>query len=549
MQLQGYSPPQGAGEYIPPLSESAYRERFNQYVVRLLHKRNLYPRQFPVVAHKPLDFYRLFRIVQLHGGHDMVSNWKALSFEYGAPRNSTNAGFILSTKYTQFLAPLEEDILRDFPDILEEREEFPAPQPPPDPLSQSGAAHIQPYQPVSSLTPLAPLDPQAPTAGQAVSDAPPSQGALMYAMSPPQNPDSMTTAQMGVMVPQPIPLATDGIYVAPDAMRGSFATPSGNAVTDYTTSLQSLAGGFQGTFSGPYDSSTPAYTGTASFPPPGASNANSSTWLRPSHPESAGPASYYIPERFHSNLSSQPFVTFSSGAGLKRLSLTSSIITSELFTEILRANPGLISLELGSLRKMTSLPPGVRFPSSLKSLKLYEVPVPLMDGLMALVCDLPLEELAISAYNPDEWRFPIATLQEAAALPLRGRFEPQTSLPQSPEPTTPGGPSDADKVASAGQLTPSPDSTASFPPETVSQAVMTGPSLQSTPVLCSSNFTTFPPEECALPRHEQFSTPPGPEESGNADAPGETRPVPSLPSGADSLATIGGESRNPPFGR
>lgn len=90
-------------------------EHFYWRLNELQQQRSKQVRRVPVVGHRPLDLYALFRAVQNRGGSKAIQHWKDIGRELNLAASVTNAGFTLRTKFESYLAPFEDILMDEFP--------------------------------------------------------------------------------------------------------------------------------------------------------------------------------------------------------------------------------------------------------------------------------------------------------------------------------------------------------------------------------------------------------------------------------------------------
>ncbi|TNJ26618.1 ARID1 protein [Giardia muris] len=105
-------PPEDA-VYSP--QERPVVDHFYWRLNELQQQRSKQVRRVPVVGHRPLDLYALFRAVQNRGGSKAIQHWKDIGRELNLAASVTNAGFTLRTKFESYIAPFEDILMDEFP--------------------------------------------------------------------------------------------------------------------------------------------------------------------------------------------------------------------------------------------------------------------------------------------------------------------------------------------------------------------------------------------------------------------------------------------------
>ncbi|KAH0573744.1 ARID1 AT-rich interaction domain protein [Spironucleus salmonicida] len=108
---------QGAVDHDLVQEDKGQSLKFVQFINMLHRQHGRETRRLPRVGRKELDLYQLYMTVQKRGGYNAILQWKELGVDLGLPNTVTNAGYILRTKYEQFILPFERSIMLKYPPI------------------------------------------------------------------------------------------------------------------------------------------------------------------------------------------------------------------------------------------------------------------------------------------------------------------------------------------------------------------------------------------------------------------------------------------------
>lgn len=355
------------------LNEDAVSELFKRRLEELQRSCRRSYRQ-PIVGHRQLDMYQLFRAVQARGGAKNVTQWKEIGKKLGLPASVTNAGYTLRTKYESYILPYEEILCNEFPQM-----EFADPG-----LSST-------LRGVTSISAPISLTPQVNRVLENV-HSPPSLAEQVHAVG-----DGVMFASDDALYRQPLP----GFPVTVSTT--TTTQPQNSSSTQFPASNNWLV---KQSEIRPHDSSVANLNTSFDANEQSSSNNLSKLQFNPNQGLFNPSQSSYDFQRLQlatqsSGKQIQYHAALARPSMLRRLQIRNQNFTDENIVTFLNSLPPVELLVIGSLRNLTSMFDPSLLPMSLVSLQLDEIPSHLLETALQVVKSRNIQDLSITVYNPE----------------------------------------------------------------------------------------------------------------------------------------------------
>lgn len=345
------------------LNEEAVSELFKQRLEELQRSCRRSYRQ-PIVGHKQLDMYQLFRAVQARGGAKNVTQWKDIGKKLGLPASVTNAGYTLRTKYESHILPYEEILCNEFPqtDL-------------PDPSLNSTLRGVTAISAPMSLTPHVNRVLENPHSSPQLVEPTHNIGdAIMYPNEDAPYHQPLSAFSANSTSPTQLP-ASNNWLVKQSEIRTQDPSAA-NLGNSFDANMQ------------------PSH------------NNLSNLQFNPNQGLLNSPRSSYDFQRIQ-------FATQSSGkqiqyhsalarhSMLKRVNIRNQSFTDDTIATFLSSLPSVEILAIGSLRNLTRMFDPSLLPISLVSLQLDELPSNLLETALQVIKSRDIHDLSVTIYNPE----------------------------------------------------------------------------------------------------------------------------------------------------
>lgn len=326
----------------------------------------------PIVGHKQLDMYRLFRAVQARGGAKNITQWKDIAKKLGLPASVTNAGYTLRTKYESHILPYEEMLCNEFP-----------PMELPDASLSSTLRGVTNLSAPIALTPhVSRVIENSYSSTQFLEPAHNTTDTTMYS-----NDDALYNQAIA-------PLSADNNGTHQLQNTSSTQLPSSNNWLVKQSEIR------------PHDSSA-ANIGNSFDSSVQPSHTNlSNLQFNPNSGLINSPQSSYDFQRIQfSTQSSGKQIQYHSALAkhtmLKRISICNQSFTDDTIVAFLSSLPSVEVLAIGSLRNLSKMFDPSLLPASLVSLQLDELPSNLLETALQVIKSRDIHDLSVTIYNPE----------------------------------------------------------------------------------------------------------------------------------------------------
>lgn len=354
-----------------PLSEEGVSELFKQRLEELQRSSRRSYRQ-PIVGHKQLDMYQLFRAVQARGGAKNVIQWKEIGKKLGLPASVTNVGYTLRTKYESYILPYEEILCNEFPQM-----EFA------DPSLNSTLRGVTSASAPISLTPRVNRALENVHSSSPLAESVHNLGdtTLVISEDPPyqQSMPLFSTNNSSTYQPQNAPstqLPASNNWLVKQSEIRPHDSSSANLNTSFEINEQ------------------PSHTSLSKL------QFNSNHGLF-----NSSQSSYDLQRLQFATQASGKQIQYHAALArpsmLRRLQIRNQNFTDENIVTFLNSLPPVEMLVVGSLRNLTSMFDPSLLPMSLVSLQLDEIPSHLLETVLQVVKSRNIQDLSITIYNPD----------------------------------------------------------------------------------------------------------------------------------------------------